>query len=328
MGKKYIIDEDSLTGIADSIRDALGETATYTPNEMKSKATAMGDEIAELKKYQNIFNEVTKDGTNFSHMFYGRKNIEPSVIASIDTSKGTKFSYMFAESNMVPSEQYPSIDTANGTTFEGMFRTTKVTNAPMLNTSNGINFSIMFSNCWYLESVPLYDLSSATNVGHMFGNCLKLTEIPRFDLSNATNVSNFVGGCTGLTELPVLDTSKVTEFKNMCIGCSSLKTIHGLDFSSLTNLSMTLMPCNLPSLENLTLNGILQVTMSFSNAPLTAESAKSVINALVDYTGTEYEFTKSIQFSSTTLAYLEAEGATAPNGDTWQSYATDKGWNT
>ena len=114
----------------------------------------------------------------------------------------------------------------------------------------------------------------------------------------------------------------------MCAGCSSLKTIHGLDFSSLTSQATTTYPCNLPSLENLTLNGTLQVTMSFNKAPLTVESAKSVINALVDYTGTDKEFTKSIYFSSTTLSLLEAEGATAPGGLTWIEYASNiKCWN-
>lgn len=328
MGKKYIIDEDTLVDIGDSLRGALGETATYTPSEMKSKVATMGDEIAELKKYKNAFNAATNDGTDFSHIFADGIRMKASAITALDTSKSTDFEGMFAMSSMVNGEEYPTIDTSNGINFISMFTLSKVVNAPMLNTSKGTSFQNMFVNCWYLTSVPLYDLSSATNVSNMFTNCSSLTSIPKFDLSSAINFANFVSGCAKITELPALDTSKGTNFSNMCTHCAALKTIHGLDFSSLTKLASTTMPCNLSALENLTLNGILQVTMSFSNAPLTAESAKSVINALVNYTGTEYEFKKSIQFSSTTLTYLETEGKTAPGNITWTEYAMYiKCWN-
>ena len=38
---KYIIDEATLTGLGDAIRDVTGETETYTPEEMTTKVRSM-----------------------------------------------------------------------------------------------------------------------------------------------------------------------------------------------------------------------------------------------------------------------------------------------
>ena len=38
---KYIIDEATLTGLGDAIRDVTGETSTYTPEEMTTKVRSM-----------------------------------------------------------------------------------------------------------------------------------------------------------------------------------------------------------------------------------------------------------------------------------------------
>jgi hypothetical protein len=84
---------------------------------------------------------------------------------------------------------------------------------------------------------------------------------------------------------------------------------------------------NANKLANFSIGGKISASLTFTNSPLTIESAKNIINALEDYVGTENEFVNTITFSSTTLAYLEEEGATSPNGNTWLEYAYEKGWN-
>lgn len=69
-------------------------------------------------------------------------------------------------------------------------------------------------------------------------------------------------------------------------------------------------------------------SINFKSSPLTVESAKRVITILEDYSGTADEYTYSVTFSASTLELLEAEGATAPNGDTWMNYIQSKGWTT
>ena len=81
------------------------------------------------------------------------------------------------------------------------------------------------------------------------------------------------------------------------------------------------------SLKNITIGGKIGVSTKFSYCPLTNDSAKSVINALMDYSGTDKEFTYTLTLKSTVKDALIAEGETAPNGLTWDEYVQSKKWN-
>lgn len=61
---------------------------------------------------------------------------------------------------------------------------------------------------------------------------------------------------------------------------------------------------------------------------LTVESAKSILKALKDFTGTGNEYTKSVTFHADTWALLDAEGTNSPTGTTWAEYVANKCWNT
>lgn len=85
---------------------------------------------------------------------------------------------------------------------------------------------------------------------------------------------------------------------------------------------------NCTRLTDITIEGVLSATVSFQWCPLTAESAKSVINCLKNYAGTSEANTKKITFSATTWGYLDAEGENTDVGTNWREYIqTSKGWN-
>ena len=122
------------------------------------------------------------------------------------------------------------------------------------------------------------------------------------DLRNCTNaVGQFFNNSVKLQTVKKLIVAENTSYSGWFTGCSKL--------------------------VNLTIEGVIGNSINISPSPLTAESAISVINALKDYSGTSNEFTKTVTFSSTTKANLNALGNTAPEGVTWLEYVYSKGWN-
>jgi hypothetical protein len=86
---------------------------------------------------------------------------------------------------------------------------------------------------------------------------------------------------------------------------------------------------NCSELVEIRVKGSISFTISFQWCPLSVESMKSIINALVDYSGTESEHTFTIRFSDDCWVALNAD-ETPPDGYvTWQEYVTNAlKWNT
>lgn len=107
--------------------------------------------------------------------------------------------------------------------------------------------------------------------------------------------------------------------------CRNLATIGKLICRDIFKYQSTMF-ANCTALENITIDGCIGGSISFQWSPLTAESAISIITHLKDYKGTDSEFANTLTLSSTTLDFLDAEGETSPNGNTWRLYMTDLGW--
>lgn len=83
------------------------------------------------------------------------------------------------------------------------------------------------------------------------------------------------------------------------------------------------------SLKNLTIEGTLGRDCKVSWCPLSAESLKSIITALKDYSGGN-EYTYTVTFKASSFSALEKEGSTAMyNGEpcTWSELIDNKKWN-
>ena len=83
---------------------------------------------------------------------------------------------------------------------------------------------------------------------------------------------------------------------------------------------------NCSGLENITFEGVIDRSISFSASPLTVASMKNIISCLKNYAGTDNEGVYSVTFTSACKTALEAEGNTSPNGNTWTEYITNLGW--
>lgn len=192
---KGLVTNQSLTDIADAIRNKRGVSTQYKPSQMASV-------VMELPTYR--LGKYISNKTDFSHFFAG--NSLSTVAPTVDTSKGTNFSYFF-----------------NDCTVLGQYQSDP--QVPLYDTSKGTNFSYMFCNCKQLKTVPLYNTSKGTSFSNMFNGCIRLTSAPAIDTSLGTSFSSMFNGCTALVNIPQIDMSSVTSastHQNIVKDCPNL----------------------------------------------------------------------------------------------------------
>lgn len=127
--------------------------------------------------------------------------------------------------------------------------------------------------------------------------------VDTIDASNAQYVATLFYRAKALEEVgKLILPTKAIEFGNTSLSASNLKKIH--------------------------FEGVFQknVTMK-NNSKLELESAKSAIMHLKNYAGTDSEFAYTISFHANVWDLLNADGNTAPDGNTWSGYVTTLGWN-
>lgn len=149
----------------------------------------------------------------------------------------------------------------------------------------------------------------------------------KIDFSKCAEISYFTerGDFTTLPEMDVRTLSTLKFFIYYCQKLVSIEKVILKDDGSQT-FANTSFGYN-EKLKQVIFEGCIGSDFSIAQSPLNAESGKSIINCLKDYSGTDKEFTYTLSLSSTAKANLEAEGNTAPNGLTWLEYAQAKGWN-
>lgn len=176
--------------------------------------------------------------------------------------------------------------------FYGMTNITEL-DITGLNTSMNESVQCMFSESNKLENIygiQNLDVSNCNNFTAMFYNCSKLNniDISRWDTSKATNMNAMFAGCTLLNNL---------DIPEIPINCdtTSIASI----FSGCTSLS------NIKSCKT------ISSSVSFSDSPLTRESAIKVINAL------NPEVVGTLTLKASTKELLTDED---------ELIATNKGW--
>ena len=166
----------------------------------------------------------------------------------------------------------PDTTIVEGTDLTSAFHAYKGTTIPLLDTSNVLVMTSMFSNCPNLITIPLLNTSKVNNMTTMFLDCSSLKSIPLLDTSSvlAINMSSMFSGCTNLETVPVLNTSNITSMNNMFAGCTSLSD------ASLDNILQMCINSKVT----------MQSRKKLSNVGLTAENYPvSKIQALPHYQG-------------------------------------------
>lgn len=144
------------------------------------------------------------------------------------------------------------------------------------------------------------------------------------DFSNCTSFNGTFNSNYAIRRIGVLDIRKNTNCAN-AFAYALAETIDSLVVDENTNLVNLFASAG--SIKNITINGTIGQSIELPSAAITVASAKSIINALKDYSQTDKAYTYNVTFSGATKTALNKEGATAPNGLTWLEYAQAKGWN-
>lgn len=180
--------------------------------------------------------------------------------------------------------------------------------------------------------IPKYDMRPTSTNGMYKNSDIEdikgiLKKLGRvLDMSICTDSAQMFYGST-VVYPPDLDLTKSPHLNGTFNGCKQVKAI------VLKNIQSTMTYVNNPfrdctQLTDVWIEGEIGTSFDIKWSPLTAESAKSIITHLVNYTGTENEFIHSVYFSETTWSYLDAEGNAAPDGTSWREYVQyTLGWN-
>lgn len=197
---------------------------------------------------------------------------------------------------------------------------------------NRTNYAYAFyGECWTDELFKPKHPIIPTSANNMFSSAT-ITSTPyilNIDFSNCANFTSAFYNCKGLTEIGVVDmrnASNGTGNHNVFMVCKNLVTIQKIIMKDTMTIQNTMFQ-ECTALVHILFEGNIGKTINFQWSPLDLESAISIINALVNYSGTANAFKYTVKFSSHTTELLNAAGNTAPNGTTWLEYAFTKGWN-
>ena len=195
----------------------------------------------------DFYSIITKNGTDYSHLFQGCSINDFNFLSNWDTSKVTNMSYTFDECSSLTSLDLSNWDTSQVTNMERMFyycgKLTSL-NLSNLDTSNVTNMNSMFYNCYLLKSLDLsnFNTSQVTNMADMFESCSNLTslDLSSWDTSNVTNMDSIFRSCYKLVTLNLSgwNTSKVTNMNSLFYSYYDMNIVHifgELDLSNLTN---------------------------------------------------------------------------------------------
>ena len=197
------------------------------------------------------------------------------------------------------------------------------------------NCSYMFFNFDTKYFYPKYNIAPTKAyqfTRNMTGDVIDLVERlaecgVSMDFSNCTNVTYVFYQCK-FSHLPILDFSKAGSSTQYMLFGRYVETIDKLILSeSGQNCKNTFAYAS--ALENIVIEGKIAAVSNVELSgcsKLTLASAKSILTALSDASGTDRAGLYAITLAPEVVALLEADGATAPNGLTWMEYVSAKGW--
>lgn len=224
---KVLVNESSLTGIANAIRGKNGETTTYKPSEMAAAITAIsgggsGPDIPDSAfVISGDCNYLNYNG-HWDWFFnnYGNKiSLNPTSITS------------WMERSKIENWQATAKVKSNGF-FVEMINLKTVSGE--ITAENGELINNIFNNCNNLKDIPIntytiFEHNNGTNMTNAFYCCFSLRTIPQVIMPylNGTVCTYMFSGCTSLDEIknfPIHLTYNYNSLNQIVKDCGRLKT--------------------------------------------------------------------------------------------------------
>ena len=298
MGKKYVIDEMTLTNIADAIREVEQDSMTKVdPVEMPER---IGDVCN--KAYNDGKSEGETEGYNKGHT--------DGYNEGHTAGKQEEYDAFW--------DNYQNF--GNKKKYDSAFR----------------NVDYLDYNSWTKETLrPKYDVIP-TSADRTFYGVKGIADLGEHfqdlgvKLDFSKSISLFNCFCYGeWVTLPTIDCSNASGngITGMCNYCYSLETIEKWIMSEkVTKAGQCFIECY--KFKNINVEGVIAVSVSFSQSPLTVESMLSIITHLKNCSGTEDAGKYTLTLKDTCKTLMEEKGAIEElGGKTYDQYITDIGWN-
>ena len=200
---------------------------------------------------------------------------------------------------------------------------------------NRKDYSNAFSGDGWNEDTftPLYDIRVVGSGLNLFSN-IKISNLTEtlakyrvtLDTSGATTL-NYAFCSDTIARVPTVSTVSVSKLHGVFWWSHHLQQIDRLvlkeDGSQV--FESTFDGCT--ALTEIRVEGTVGESINLQWSPLTVESMKSIISCLKNYAGTPQQGTKTVRFSDSRWAALEADSV-APDGGTWRNYVVSVlGWS-
>ena len=232
---KYIIEDTTLSNIADAIRSKTGDTAEYTPAEMPAKIEA-------IETGSGGGGSGTGGGYTTDYIYRAIKNGDKSIndlLSDIDNGVWVNGIELFYNDSNLDCLQ-TSGKNLKLTDCHSMFQNTSGANLKNLDvskfdTSKVLDFYQMFYNTRFssidLTGMKFYEARDLTN---MFYNNTSLTEVT-LDFTGAQKIENLTGlfrKCTDLEKINGLENLDTSKVENMSYMFSEIQTYLDVDISN------------------------------------------------------------------------------------------------
>ena len=337
--KQKLINIDNYTDFTDNSKGGNGmfrrNPWLLQCNTENMKFTTANQAFRQCKKLQIIKNLDISSVRLLTYTFDECENLKGFVGGNFNTSNVTNFTQAF--NHCYSLESLPEgFTTVKATTLRNMFSDcNSLTTVPTIDCTNAIDIAWAFGNCGSLKRITIRNTSNVQDMGVLFHECYSLEEIDgTIDCSSVKSgcFSHFVKGCGSLKRItggivnlindvgfyatfqqcgvenladyiPDFESGHIGQWEWVFWGCSNLHTIPKINMSSASNTDECFGGC--PNLQNINMEGSINVDLSFSSSPLlTYDSVKSILTAANNTTNTN---AKTLTFAGITMTDINGE---------------------
>lgn len=221
---KVLVNESSLTGIADAIRGKNGSADTYKPSEMAAAITAIegggggGGPVIEALSVTSNGTYTAPDGVDgYSPVVVNVPQDGSPPEEAFTITGDCDYKFKGGNWDWFVDLYANKINTTDITSAKEMFRSSKLKNIPFelnFNQKYSASLDYIFADCANLENIPKINNCQIVSASSLFYGCKNLRSVPDdfeswFDWNTIDNSTSMYSGNTS----------------SMFFGCSSLRSV-------------------------------------------------------------------------------------------------------